>query len=368
MEEGQQSASATTTEQLEQTLTPAELAYFARHGCLVKRNVLDKQLCAHARDRMWAFAPEHGRLQRGNPASWIGPFPEEDLESHASNRRNDYTWKLRAPGGEAEILELIPVACRGIAEQLLGEGGVFPTPVPYDNRSGEKAGDGRRNTRGIYAQLPRGDEDTDRKPLREQPGAHFDSNIADDSMTHNRFMVTGLIDDTPAACPGFTLWPGSAPRLYALALQCRMEGIEPDSEEAAARIAALVEQIVADTEPVAVHGPAGTIVLWHRATLHSVGANYSDTIRQAIIYDFPAATAAPILLDEDGETTNVPDDDDALEKGGDGQAGPAWMAKWSEACSAAAGGSGEEDDEFNVEFMANSARLYDEAAGLSAKL
>ena len=267
MEEAQQSATATTTEQLEQTLTPAELAYFARHGCLVKRNVLDKQLCAHARDRMWAFAPEHGRLQRGNPASWIGPFPEEDVESHASNRRNDYTWKLRAPGGEAEILELIPVACRGIAEQLLGEGKVFPTPVPYDNRSGEKAGDGRRNTRGIYAQLPRGDEDTDRKPLREQPGAHFDSNIADDSMTHNRFMVTGLIDDTPAACPGFTLWPGSAPRLYTLALQCRMEGIEPDSEAAAARIAALVEQIVADTEPVAVHGPAGTIVLWHRATL-----------------------------------------------------------------------------------------------------
>ena len=98
----------------------------------------------------------------------------------------------------------------------------------------------------------------------------------------------------------------------------------------------------------------------------SVGANYSDTIRQAIIYDFHAATAAPILLDEDGETTNVPDDDDALEKGADGQAGPAWMAKWSEACSAAAGGSGEEDDEFNVEFMANSARLYDEAAGLAS--
>ena len=78
---------------------------------------------------------------------------------------------------------------------MLGADNVFPTPVPYDNRSGEKAGDGRRNTRGIYAQLPRGDEDTDRKPLREQPGAHFDSNIADDSMTHNRFMVTGLIDD-----------------------------------------------------------------------------------------------------------------------------------------------------------------------------
>ena len=63
-----------------------------------------------------------------------------------------------------------------------------------------------------------------REPLREQPGAHFDSAPVDDSMTHGRFMVTGLIADTPASCPGFTLWPGSAPRLYTLALEIRKAG------------------------------------------------------------------------------------------------------------------------------------------------
>jgi hypothetical protein len=102
----------------------------------------------------------------------------------------------QAPGGEKEILELMAVGCRPIAEQLLGEGirGPIPTPVPYHNKSGKMAGDGRRNTRGIYAQLPRGAEDpiAERLPLREQPGAHFDSAATDDSMTHNRFMVTGL--------------------------------------------------------------------------------------------------------------------------------------------------------------------------------
>jgi hypothetical protein len=159
--------------------------------------------------------------------------------------------------------------------------------------------------------------------------------------------------------------------------------VAPGSEEAKARAASLVKRIVADTAPVAVHGAAGTIVIWHRATLHSVGANYSGTIRQAIIYDFPAVTAAPLLVSEDGETLNVPDDDDKLESGGDGKEGPGWMAKWSSACRLAAatvasGGGGNrgqggdvaaaEVDEFNREFMVSSSRLYDEAAGLVARL
>jgi hypothetical protein len=218
---------------------------------------------------MWAFAPPDGRLKRDEPSSWVGPFPESDEEEHPSNRRGGYTWKLRGPGGEAEVLELMAVGCRGMAEQLLGEGGVFPTPAPYDNRSGEKAGDGRRNTRGIYAQLPRGAEDTDRVPLREQPGAHFDSAPVDDSMTHGRFMVTGLIADTPASCPGFTLWPGSAPRLYTLALEIRKAGIAPDSDEAQSRLSELVETITSDTDPVAGErqGSTHTFPLSHSPTL-----------------------------------------------------------------------------------------------------
>ena len=85
---------------------------------VVKRNALDPALCAHAQGRMWAHAPPNGRLQRDDPSSWIGPFPQQDEEEHPSNRRGGYTWKLRAPGGEAEILELMAVGCRGMAEQV----------------------------------------------------------------------------------------------------------------------------------------------------------------------------------------------------------------------------------------------------------
>ena len=73
-----------------------------------------------------------------------------------------------------------------------------------------------------------------------------------------------------------------------------MKSIAPDSDEAKAQLDALVQSITEDTEPVAVHGDAGTVVFWHRACLHSVGANYSGVLRQAIICDFPAASAAPL--------------------------------------------------------------------------
>ena len=95
-------------------------------------------------------------------------------------------------------------------------------------------------------------------------------------------------------CPGFTLWPGSAPRLYAEALRLRLDGFAPDSEEATGRLRKLATQICADTNPVCCYGAAGTIVLWHRNCMHSVGANYSDVIRQAIIFDVLPACAAPL--------------------------------------------------------------------------
>ena len=69
-------------------------------------------------------------------------------------------------------------------------------------------------------------------PLSDQPGAHWDSGVTDDSMTPARFMVTGLIDDTPPGVGGFTLYPRSHRRLFELAVRTRAEGIAPASEEA----------------------------------------------------------------------------------------------------------------------------------------
>lgn len=80
------------------------------------------------------------------------------------------------------------------------------------------------------------------------------------------------------------------------------------------------------------------------------------------------------VLDEDGETTNLPDDDASLEAGGDGVDGPRWMEYWSQACKDIAAANDASTgcsavtvpiDEFNVAFMTTSAEAYNIAAGLS---
>lgn len=55
---------------------------------------------------------------------------------------------------------------------------------------------------------------------------------------------------------------------------------------------------VKQVEPVEVHGPAGTVVLWHVILAHIAGTNSrSDVIRQATIYDFHKTQAS--LPDEE---------------------------------------------------------------------
>ena len=49
----------------------------------------------------------------------------------------------------------------------------------------------------------------------------------------------------------------------------------------------MLEDAKAASEPVECSGPAGTVVLWHKMTMHDVAQNTTpDHIRQAAIYTF----------------------------------------------------------------------------------
>ena len=109
-------------------LTESELSFFVQQGYCVVPAFLDRGLCEHAVDRLWASAPIGCRLKRDDPRSWPGPFHPDDESDHPRSHRKGHTWKLREPGGEPEILALVPAACHGIAEQLLGQGNVWPVP------------------------------------------------------------------------------------------------------------------------------------------------------------------------------------------------------------------------------------------------
>jgi hypothetical protein len=60
-------------------LTPEEIASFVANGFLVKRSILSQELCAAARDRLWA-GNTSASLRRDDPSSWRG-IPEAERES-----------------------------------------------------------------------------------------------------------------------------------------------------------------------------------------------------------------------------------------------------------------------------------------------
>jgi hypothetical protein len=47
-----------------------------------------------------------------------------------------------------------------------------------------------------------------------------------------------------------------------------------------------IDELLDDTQAVDCYGSAGDVVFWHHRTAHMAGHNYSDVIRQAVLYDF----------------------------------------------------------------------------------
>ena len=70
---------------------------------------------AEARDKLWA-ENEVPRLQRGNPASWLSPFSDEEASSDDHNQRGSGTagagagrsWRCRAVANDTTFLDLLP--------------------------------------------------------------------------------------------------------------------------------------------------------------------------------------------------------------------------------------------------------------------
>ena len=71
-------------------LSKEELMFFKREGYLVKRSVLDADLMARARDRLWEGAAPSQK--RDEPDSWVGPFKEEEENEDSQNRRKGFRW------------------------------------------------------------------------------------------------------------------------------------------------------------------------------------------------------------------------------------------------------------------------------------
>jgi hypothetical protein len=220
-------------------LSTDELRFFKREGYLIKRGVMDPELTARARKRLWDGAPP--RLKRNTPDTWIGGAPG-----------GGFSWKFREPGDEDWMIEMLATNATvwGWAEQFLGKG----TLVQPDR------------IRGIYCRMPEGNHPE--APLT----CHTDGHPF-------HLGVVGLIDHVPPNGGGFTVWPRSHRAFYQAYKQRYNSGERAENYD---------EQIeYFNGQPsVDCHGDPGDIVFWHHRTAHMARPNRSRQIRQAVLYDF----------------------------------------------------------------------------------
>ena len=78
-------------------LSNEDILFFKREGYLVKRKVLDPDLMARARDRLWDGAPPS--MDRYAPETWVGPIKKEEECQDTMNAETRLPMELSRTGG-----------------------------------------------------------------------------------------------------------------------------------------------------------------------------------------------------------------------------------------------------------------------------
>ena len=82
-------------------LDEEQIHFFKTQGYLIIPGAMDAALCRRVRDLMWQALPPNTRLQANDPASFVGPFSEQDQSSDERHMRADYRWLNRFLGVNA---------------------------------------------------------------------------------------------------------------------------------------------------------------------------------------------------------------------------------------------------------------------------
>jgi hypothetical protein len=277
-------------------LSPADVRFFTENGFLIKESVLDPGLLRRARAVWWAHARQEGlRLKEHDPLSWVGGLDGD-------NKR--MSWICREVGGCPELLDLLPRAVWGCAEQLCGAGTlIWPEGIttgssdapsfahPGANFLGE--GSPGQACRGVYARLPLQLTEAERHARREQEKVkpsflgHVDGWDGD----LWRLSVNTTLDDVGPHGGAFTVWPGSHLRMYRVQKKFEYDWEQAFDSPSMARqmtpeFRAELDSVLADTQPVRCHAPAGSAIFWHHKLVHTASENTGHGIRSGVIYEF----------------------------------------------------------------------------------
>lgn len=269
-------------------LSVAEMATFKRDGYLLRRGVLDPELCRRCQDRLWDLNGS-SVVRRNEPSTWVGPLPERDFCEEPATARSAFRLNCRAPGHEELFKGLLPQnpTVLAIAEQLLGAGETSAAP-----RTTSAATTSGVGTRGVYCTLPMGGK----------PKARNQCHIDDNLDSRGRLGVVAYIDDVGPGGGSFMVWPRSHHRfhrLLAVKADTTSNGYGKGAAEQknrcggpdhrpnwAAGMQEAWEEVERTTAPVDCYGALGTVVFYHARLGHMAGSNYSSQIRQAVISGF----------------------------------------------------------------------------------
>lgn len=229
-------------------LTPEDVLSFRRDGYLVKRNILDRDGCRRAVNRMWSCLP--ASFDRERWWTWRGKLTDCDGTMRIRERRGRF--KIRDEVWfEPEWLELLPLNpfVRAATEQLLGAGTVA-TP---------------KRVRGIYAVFP-----VRTLLKRRRHNGHIDRPL------FNLGMIAYL-DDVEPGGGGFHVWPGSHRILY-------HDFLHEFGEESRPSLAQHKAELRRNW-PVEITGRAGDVIFYHYRILHGPGRNRGSRVRVAMLSD-----------------------------------------------------------------------------------
>jgi hypothetical protein len=271
-------------------LSQQQLAFFKDNGYLIVPGAISAEHCAEARDRMWAALPATCALKRDDPSTYTGPFKDQDIDHDPLHTRQGFRWQNREISTEAFFIEMtFSAELRAVAEQLIGKN-TLREPVVGGQRMGSvgTAWPGgpvdpaiNEGVRGIYCTLPYGDQP------RLPDASHTDGHPFSLGAVAN-------IHRVPVDGGAFKVWPKSHRRLYPT---FQMQYDQPripyydhlPSYKGIIHSAAYLKELEAimhDTQPVECAGGEGDVVLWHHRLAHMAGHNYTDVIRQSVLWDY----------------------------------------------------------------------------------
>tara|TARA_Y100000588_G_scaffold395242_1_gene521739 strand:+ start:15360 stop:16349 length:990 start_codon:yes stop_codon:yes gene_type:complete len=239
------------------TLSEAEAAHFKEHGYVVKRGLLDEpETFERIVDYVWENVPR-GICQRDDSETWFAVldegWTEEDEEALGPIKNGG--WRMRSRGGI------------GTEPFLVDKIGNHPRMLETVSRFTGSPVKRLSRVRGVYSKFPHRPGTAGRlAPHADHIGSQLTAMV--------------LVDEVPARCGGFTIWPGSHRLLHPHWDTVFGTDIGPDREDGywEARDSALRE-----IAPLEFPGHAGDVVFWHPRLIHSTGVNHSAELGRPIL-------------------------------------------------------------------------------------